>query len=72
MKILRKLHRSKDDVELTQAEIDNLGKEQGEKEHKDIYTVVFNFFLNGQIDQFYDSLSQMQHVYKTDVKKDRK
>lgn len=70
--MLRKLTRSKDDVEEIQADIDNLGKEQGEKEHKDIYNEVFNFFLNGQIDQFYDSLSQMQHVYKTDVKNDRK
>lgn len=51
-----------------------MDKDQREKEkkHSDIYNEVFNFFLNGQIDQFYDSLSQMQHVYKTDVKGDRK
>ena len=49
-------------------------KVQGEKvqEHEEIYNEVFNFFLNGQIDQFYDSLSQMQHVYKRDVNDDRK
>ena len=49
-------------------------KVQGEKvqEHEEIYNEVFNFFLNGQIDQFYDSLSQMQHVYKRDAKDDRK
>lgn len=50
MKDLRKLTKSKDEVEEIHAEIDNLYKEQGEKEHKDIYNEVFNFFLEGQID----------------------
>ena len=72
MKQLRNLTKNKAEVEQIHAEVDNLEKLQGGKQHKDIYNELFNFFLEGQIDQFYDSLSQIQHVYKTDVKDDRK
>ena len=42
------------------------------QEHVKVYNIVYNFLIAERREEFDDGLFQMQHVYKADVKPDKK
>ena len=69
---LLKLTLDKERVDQIRDELADFDKDLMGLDHAPIYKKVYDFFMAGKIEEFYDALALMSHVYKSDVKNDRK
>ena len=71
-KELKKPSKSNEEIQKLNEEIDGLKQNLNKLGHEDIYEKIFEFLMQGKMDEFKDAFSQMQHEYKQDVSGDKK
>ena len=70
-KKLRNTTLDKEIIDQIKKAMAKLTLQEGQK-HVEIYNIVYNFLIAEKREEFDDGLFQMQHVYKADVKPDKK
>ena len=70
-KKLRKTDLDREIIDQIKEAMAKLTLQEGQ-EHVEIYNIVYNFLIAEKREEFDDGLFQMQHVYKADVKPDKK